>query len=158
MKVAEFFFLMNDTTWNLSDDELFVVNRRWFDKWKAYVQYDYIVRHVMDEKRSIKDLSMNKLINSGGSNPGDVTNKFILMESKDFYHNRLDRCDYCNHPIKEDCIWTWDFITTSKALWKLFKKNYDGLELLRYSIVKDKLGKLFRDAFLPKVKVAIMRR
>jgi hypothetical protein len=101
---------------------------------------------------------MNKLINSGGTHPGDVTNKFIIMESKDFYHNRLDTRDYCNQPLREDCIWNRDFITTSKSLWKIFKNNYEGLELMRYSIVKDKLGKLYRDAILPKVKVAIMRR
>ena len=40
-------YLMNETKWNAYDDEFFVINKKWFEKWKYYVQYDYIVSHVM---------------------------------------------------------------------------------------------------------------
>jgi len=149
---------MNDTQWNIFDDELYIINKRWFDKWRSYVQYDYIVKHVIDEKRGVKDLSMNKMVNSGGSKPGDVTNKFLLMDSKDYYHNRFHEGDYRNQPLRDDCILNRDFFVISKAAWRLFKLEFDGLELVRYCVVKDKLGKYYRDALLPKVKVAIMRR
>jgi hypothetical protein len=77
------------------------------------------------------------------------------MESKDYYHNRNDDKEYTNYPLKEDSMLGRDYVNVSKGVWKVFKRNYDGLEILRYSIVKDKIGKLFRDAMLPKVKIAI---
>ncbi len=101
---------------------------------------------------------MNKIINSGGTHPGDVTNRFLLMESKDYYHNRGDDRDYTNFPLKEDSLFSRDYINVSKGIWKTYKHNYEGLEILRYSIAKDKIGKLFRDSMLPKVKIAILRR
>ena len=54
------------------------------------------------QQKSVKELSFNKIINSGCSHPGDVTNKFLLMESKEFYHNRANGYDITNNPIKED--------------------------------------------------------
>lgn len=112
----------------------------------------------MEEKKPVKELSINKLLNSGGVNPGDVTNKFLLMESKEFYHNRLDDKDFTNYPLKEDSMLNRDFVLTCKPIWKLLKQDYDGLELVRYSLTKDKIGRLFRDAIMPRVKIAIMRR
>ncbi len=80
------------------------------------------------------------------------------MESKDYYHNRNDDKEYTNFPLKEDSMLGRDYVNVSRAVWKVFKRNYDGLEILRYSIAKDKIGKLFRDAMLPKIKIAILRR
>lgn len=80
------------------------------------------------------------------------------MESKDFYHNRIDDISYTNSPLKEDLILNRDYILTCRSVWRLLKSGYDGLELMRYSLSKDKIGRLFRDATLPKVKIAIMRR
>jgi hypothetical protein len=142
----------------LFDDEFYVVNRRWLDKWKTYVQYDYIAKILIEDKKQVKDISINKIINSGGSHPGDVTNRFLLMESKDYYHNRGDDRDYTNYPLKEDSLFSRDYINVSKGIWKIYKRNYEGLEILRFSIAKDKIGKLFRDSMLPKIKVAILRR
>ena len=66
IKVAEYFQLQNDTQWNFYDDEFYIMNRRWFEKWKQFVSYDYIVNHVMTLKRSVKDLSINKIISGSG--------------------------------------------------------------------------------------------
>jgi hypothetical protein len=51
IKLAELFYVQNDTQWNLFDDEFYVVNRRWLDKWKAYVQYDYIAKVIIEDKK-----------------------------------------------------------------------------------------------------------
>ena len=32
--VAEYFRIMNNSQWNLSDDDFYIVNRRWFDHFK----------------------------------------------------------------------------------------------------------------------------
>lgn len=46
--VAEYFRLMNNTKWNLSDDDFYIINRRWFDHWKNYINYDYIVLKLLE--------------------------------------------------------------------------------------------------------------
>lgn len=60
-------------------------------------------------------------MNSGGTNPGDVTNKFLLAESKEFYHNRLDDRDFTNYPLKDDIILNRDYILICKSIWKILK-------------------------------------
>jgi hypothetical protein len=37
IKVAELFNLMNATQWNTFDDEFYIINRRWFERWKDYI-------------------------------------------------------------------------------------------------------------------------
>ncbi|CDW84830.1 ubiquitin carboxyl-terminal hydrolase [Stylonychia lemnae] len=158
IKVAQYCYLLNETKWNAFDDEFYVINRRWFDKWKNFVSYDYIVNHVMNLNKPMKDLSINKILNSGCSHPGDVTNKFLIMDQKDFYHHRVDFTNYTNFPIKEDQKLDRDYFITAKGVWKILYNSYDGLEIVRFSIAKDKIGKAYRDALLPKVKIALMRR
>ena len=46
---------MNSTAWNLYDDEYFIINRRWFDNWKNFIQYDYIVLNVLDNNKKKED-------------------------------------------------------------------------------------------------------
>jgi len=53
--VAEFFRVMNNTAWNLRDDEYNVINRRWFDHWKGHIQYDYIVLKLLEKKNQTND-------------------------------------------------------------------------------------------------------
>lgn len=44
MKIAELFYLLNDTNWNKFDEKFYLINRRWFDRWKDFISYDYIVK------------------------------------------------------------------------------------------------------------------
>ena len=94
---------------------------------------------------------------SNGSDPESITNKFLLADSKDYYHNRTDPHLYTNYPIKEDFFIGRDYLIVSKPIWKVLHSSYQGLEILRYSIAMDKIGKLFRDAILLKCKIALMR-
>ncbi|TNV74577.1 hypothetical protein FGO68_gene4033 [Halteria grandinella] len=112
----------------------------------------------MEEKKPLKDLSMNKLMSIGGTHPGDVTNRFLLMESKEFYHNRTDDRDITNFALKEDLIYNRDYLIVPRSVWRIFKQDYEGHELMRWSIVKDKYGRLHRDPVFPRIRVAIMRR
>ena len=43
-KVAELFYLLNETNWNKFDDKFFLINKKWLDRWKDYIAYDYIVK------------------------------------------------------------------------------------------------------------------
>ncbi len=114
---------MNETKWNFNDDEFFIINKKWFEKWKYFVQYDYIVSHVMTQKKPMKDLSINKLM-SNGADPESITNKFLLVDSKDYYHNRSDTHVYTNYPIKEDFFIGRDYLIVSKAVWKILHGAY----------------------------------
>ena len=74
--VAEFFRVMNNSLWNVQDDEFFIVNRRWFDGWKQYISYDYIVVTLLEKKKDDKplfervtELSVNQLMNNSKVKP-----------------------------------------------------------------------------------------
>ena len=47
LTVAALFRVMNDTRWNMFDDQFYIVGRRWFDNWKTFVAYDYIVAKLI---------------------------------------------------------------------------------------------------------------
>ena len=72
-KIAEYFYLLNETNWNKFDDTFYVINRRWFDRWKDYISYDYIVRFLIEQGKKESELSMNKIL-SNNSNPGEISN------------------------------------------------------------------------------------
>ena len=65
MRIAELFYLLNDTNWNKFDDKFFLINRRWFDRWKDYISYDYIVKQLVEFGKQESDLSINRLGSKG---------------------------------------------------------------------------------------------
>jgi hypothetical protein len=50
---------MNETRWNVFDDDFYLVNRRWFDAWKQYMAYDYILLKHVTELKKVSELSIN---------------------------------------------------------------------------------------------------
>lgn len=85
--MAEYFYLLNETNWNKFDDVFYVMNRRWFDRWKDYICYDYIVRFLIEQGRKESELSINKIL-SNNSSPGEISNQMLLMDKKDFLTNK----------------------------------------------------------------------
>lgn len=61
-------------------------------------------------------------------------------------------------PLREGLKDGTDYILVSKGLWRLFQKEYKGVEIRRYSIRMDKVGSLYRDAQFTKLKIALIRR
>jgi len=59
MTIAHIFANMNDTKWNTFDDEFYIINRKWFDVWKQFISYDYVVQKLVHERRKISELSVN---------------------------------------------------------------------------------------------------
>jgi hypothetical protein len=81
-RVAEYFFLMNETNWNKFDDSFYVINRRWFDRWKDYTAYDYIVRYLVDHTKKGSELNLTRVM-ANNSNPGEVSNMQLIMDRKE---------------------------------------------------------------------------
>jgi hypothetical protein len=63
-----------------------------------------------------------------------------------------------SYPLLETAQMDRDFILICRGLWQFFKLFYGGIEIKRYAIQRDKVGKLYRNVMLPQVKVAVMRR
>jgi hypothetical protein len=59
MTIAAIFAHMNETKWNLLDDDFYIVSRKWFESWKIYLSYDYIMNRLVQERRKVSDLSVN---------------------------------------------------------------------------------------------------
>ena len=72
--MADLFKTLNESKWNVFDSEFFLLNRRWFDQWKDYIQYDYILHKIVTELRPIHHLSVNKIMLQGKTHPGEITN------------------------------------------------------------------------------------
>lgn len=53
LTVATFFQVMNETKWLMLDDEFYIVSRRWFENWKGFVSYDYVLRKIVTEQRRL---------------------------------------------------------------------------------------------------------
>ncbi len=81
-QVAEYFFLMNETNWNKFDDSFYVINRWWFDRWKDYTAYDYIVRFLVENTKKGGELNMTRVM-ANNSNPGEVSNIQLIMDRKE---------------------------------------------------------------------------
>ena len=162
--VADFFRIMNNTMWNLHDDDFYVVNRRWFDNWKQYISYDYIVHSLLEKKvkgpekqfqERLMDLSINQIMNNSKVRPPPVANRNILMESRKYFQ-RLAGEDLA--PLFETAVMDRDYILICRGLWNYFKTFYGGQTIRRYAIERDKSGRLYRNVMLPFVKVVVMKR
>ena len=90
MRIAELFYLLNDTNWNKFDEKFYLINRRWFDRWKDFISYDYIVKQLVEYGRTENDLSMNRLLQSN-SNPGEISNQQLILDHRDFMKNRCEK-------------------------------------------------------------------
>lgn len=62
MIVSSLFLWMNETKWNVLDDDFYLIRRGWFDAWKKFVSYDYILLKIVTERRKVHDLSINKVV------------------------------------------------------------------------------------------------
>ena len=35
--------ILNESRWNVHDDDFYLIKRTWFEIWKRYIAYDYII-------------------------------------------------------------------------------------------------------------------
>jgi len=115
------------------DDEFYIVSRKWFNQWKAYISFDYIAQTVKEEKKNEEELSLNKVMNSGALHPGPISNSHLILDFRDFYRDRNNEKCYTNFPIREDLVIDRDYILVSRGAWAYLKAKYGGLEVKRYS-------------------------
>jgi hypothetical protein len=85
-QIAEYFNVLNQTNWCKFDDKFYLISRRWFDKWKQFVSYDYIVRALVEEGKRESDLSYNRLLNQDPY-PGEIFNQPLLLERTQLVRN-----------------------------------------------------------------------
>jgi hypothetical protein len=90
--------LLNETNWNKFDDVFYVIPRRWFDRWKDYVAYDYIVKTLVS-----KDQEINlKRVMANNSNPNEINNHQLILDRKEHLQlrNPTEKLKYLNNPMK----------------------------------------------------------
>ena len=155
--VAELFFLLNDTNWNKFDDKFFLVNRKWFDRWKDFICYDYIVKQLVALGRPISDLPANFLLSSN-PNPGEISNLQLVQELRDSQQkNKVPSLAYCNRKLKKSInVDGGDIIYLSEPIWALLHSIYGGEEISRYAVQKNASSVLIRSPELPQVQVTLV--
>jgi hypothetical protein len=50
---------MNTTLWNSFEDEFYIINSKWFDKWKSYVNFDYFMENNKKYLNLLSHISNN---------------------------------------------------------------------------------------------------
>ena len=89
--------MLNSTNWNKWDDAYYIISRRWFDRWKDYVSYDYVAKLLIEQGKRESDLSVNKIL-SNNSHPGEISNLSLVIDRRDFYQYRdTEPHAYCNN-------------------------------------------------------------
>ena len=131
---------MNETKWLMLDDEFYCVSRRWFDTWKGFVSYDYVLRKIVTEQRKMADLSINQIMMSGRSNPGEISNWSLLLENGKFYNRSAAKDEPHFSPLREGMVDGREFFIVPRSVWKFFHSTYRGPEIKRNSIVKNRTG------------------
>ncbi|TNV85900.1 hypothetical protein FGO68_gene3351 [Halteria grandinella] len=151
-RVAEYFYLLNETAWNRYDDAFYVINRRWFDKWKDIVQYDYIVRFLIEQGKQVKDLSIQRIM-ANKSSPGEISNAQLMMDRKEYLQirNAGNRLKMCNQPLKIGVVPDRDLFIISEGIWKLLQSTYKGEEIRRYAVYRKCFANPDRSPTLPMV-------
>jgi len=140
LTVAAFFQVMNETRWYMFDDEFYIISRRWFENWKGFVSYDYVLKKIVTEQRKLSDLSINQMIMQGRSNPGEVSNWSLLLEPGKFFNRSALKDEAHFSPLREGLTDCREFFVVPRAVWKLFYTTYRGPEIKRHSIVKNRNG------------------
>jgi len=85
-QIAEYFFILNQTNWCKFDDKFYLISRRWFDKWKQFVSYDYIIKTLVEEGKRESDLSYNRLLSSCAQ-PGEISNMSLIIDRNQILRN-----------------------------------------------------------------------
>ena len=122
------------------DDDFYLVSRRWFEAWKGFVSYDYVLRKIVTEQRQMQDLSINQIISQGRSNPGEVSNWSLLLENGKFYNRSATKDEPHYTPLRDGMTDGKEFFIVPKSVWRFFSTVYRGPEIKRYSVVKNRAG------------------
>jgi len=156
-KVAEYSYLLNETNWYKFEDEFFIINKRWFDRWKEFVSYDYVVSMLVEKGKKPSDLSRNKVM-SCNAYPGEISNSQLILDRKDFHPNRNENMAYLNSPLKAGLRPGFDYIFVPGSIWRFLNSRYKGERIKRYAIHMNQTGILRRDPELPKLLVCLIMR
>lgn len=117
MTIAAIFAHMNETKWNLLDDDFYIVSRKWFESWKVYLSYDYIMIRLVQERRKVSDLSVNQIMLNGKVSPGEVQNWTLVLDTQRYYNRSSKAGDAIHTPLRDNVQDGREFIVVPKSAW-----------------------------------------
>jgi hypothetical protein len=140
----------NSTSWNEHDRQHYIMQSKWLSRWKKYVEYD---EHVIKHKEGCKLVK----INSGNSqastypSPGPITNKQMMLDSKEYYHDFTCSDSIYNNILQDLLEMDKDYHIVSKELWEFLHEKYGGITVARNNIPVGPNGARRLDLKLTKV-------
>lgn len=102
--ISTLFYVMNESKWNVFDDDFYLVKRGWFEAWKKYICYDYILLKHVTEQRKIQELSLNKIVYESNQYPGYIGNNALTLKESQIYQKHLKEGLPSSTPLKEGQI------------------------------------------------------
>ena len=143
--IAEMFKILNNTHWNMYDQEYFLISTKWLCKWKQYVNYDDVVKS-MENKSDIKSLALKS-----APYPGPISNDTLILEQKDYFHDFNNIDSHYNMALRDNITKGKDFIIVSRSIWDYLHTKYGGMQIMRKQINIGVNGKAMVDYKLQKV-------
>ena len=104
-------------------NEVYVISKTWYKKWKEYTMYGFIKRsskHPEVYKNRPKPYTLNPL-----AHPGKIDNSDLLVPISDFLNNR-DISDPKNIVISNEKVIKKDFKLVTRPIWNLLVGYYGG--------------------------------
>lgn len=151
--IANLFYIMNQTTWSNLEDDYYIISQGWFEKWKTYTNFDYLIsktKYILSDKKEdreffketeplildqiVKHFESTMLISNSSLFPGQVSNSGLIYERSLHLADDHTTSSHLNYNIKDNLIEGQDFIVVSQTIWMYFYNIYGGIEIKRYSI------------------------
>ena len=125
--------------WKISTSKLYLINRKWYNNWKKYVNKEYFVFNNekyqitnKDKKRENEENEEKKKIKWEESpSPGPISNDQIILDLKSFY-NDGDNNNPDNYIIKQELNFKTDIKIIHENIWNYFFKKFKGGPQLCY--------------------------
>ena len=143
--IAEMFKIMNNTRWNMYDQEYYILSNKWLTKWKQYANYEEVVKSI-EGKADLKSLPLKP-----APYPGPISNDTLVLEQKDYFHDFNNIDSHYNLALRDTVVKGKDFIIVSKSIWDYLHSIYGGLQIMRRQINVGVNGNLLVDYKLMKV-------
>ena len=105
-------------------EEVYIINKEWFDKWEKFIDIERCKRTCSAEKlETYKNMNRKLPYQVKGEKPGKLDNSSLLIPIDSFL-NTGDPLAEENLKVRENAIEDKDYVIVSKDVWEIFKEYY----------------------------------
>ena len=132
--VAELFVINNETRWNIFDSTYYLISRKWFDRWKKYVNYDKSLLKQTSKSIHKQKKSFDTTTILMQDHPGPISNDALLIDQRDIFVDEKYPNAQINYILKDNMREERDYYVFPANIWDYLFGIYGGIAIPRYSV------------------------